>query len=284
MKNAVAFMVWERLVPWKVLSLKEYPNRSLVPIGFGANSENFYRQLGKRSQIWVVTSISYKHSLAARITVQDMIGGENTSKDKWPFQIAKLLKQWKFVAVADLDASEFYETNNAAPVLTGNNIRFLQSNPIVYREESLVGIFKECMEQGCKTVVISYRWKEAKKFAMGLARELRKIGFSPWLDSLALPEYEADRESNKDAPRLNRLIKSGIERSKYAIVINTKTYGKSFWTQMEREHIAQKDIPTFEFNPKATQELNGKQKFYVKLPKEVLQSFVDWMTHNPNYT
>ena len=52
---------------------------------------------------------------------------------------------------------------------------------------------------------------------------------------------------------------------------------------MEREHIAQKVIPTFEFNPKATQELNGKQKFYIKLPKEVLQSFVDWMTHNPNY-
>lgn len=281
MREIVAFMRWDRLVPWKVLSLKEYPNKPLVPIGFGSNDDIFYDFLESGSQIWVVTSISYKHSLAARITVQEIINREKTPQNKRIPQAVELLKQWKYVATADMDDSEFFETNNVAPVLKGNDVRFTQSQPNVYREESLEDMFKECMEQGRRTVFISYRWVDAKKFAKGLARELRKAGFSPWLDALALPEYEVKREANEDAPRLNRLIKSGIERSKYAIVINTKTYGESYWTKLERDYIIKNSIPTFQYDPAATQELNGKQRFYVKLPREVFRKFKDWVPHNP---
>ena len=277
MKEIVAFMRWERLVPWKVLALKEHPNRPLVPIGFGSEEDDFYDFLEPGSQIWVVTSISYKHSLAARITVQEIISREKTPPIKWPSQAVSLLKQWKYVATANLDDSEFFETNNVATVLKSKDVRFTQSRPNVYREESLEDIFRECMEQGRRTVFISYRWGDAKKFAKGLARELRKAGFSPWLDALALPEYEAERESNEDAPRLNRLIKSGIDSSKYVIVINTKTYGESYWTKLEKDYIVEKGVPTFQYDPEATQELNGKQRFYVKLPREVLQKFIDWI-------
>lgn len=275
MKSIVAFMKWERLVPWKVFSLQEYPSKPLVPIGFGARFWEFYNRIEPKSQIWVVTDILNQHSLAARITVQQIIDGNSMPEEQWSSQAARLLKIWRFVATADVDNSEFFETNNAAPVLRANEICFNRNRTLIYREESLEDMFKMCMEQGRNTVFISYRWREAKIFAKALAKELRSQGFSPWLDALALPEYEIARESEKDAPRLNRLIRSGIERSKYAIVINTKTYGESYWTQLEQSYLNEFGIPKFYIDARDTQETNGKKYPKAKSPKNVIREFLN---------
>jgi hypothetical protein len=280
MKSIVAFMKWERLVPWKVFSLQEYPGRPLVPIGFGARFWEFYNRVEPKSQIWIVTDISNQHSLAARMTVQQILDRNSIPEEHWPPQAARLLKIWRFVATADVDNSEFFETNQAAPVLRANDIRFNRNRTLIYREESLEDMFKMCMEQGRKTVFLSYRWREAKKFAKALAKELRKEGFSPWLDALALPEYEIARESEKDAPRLNRLIRSGIERSKFAIVIDTKTYGQSYWTQLEQGYLNEFGIPKFYIDARDAQETNGKQYAIAKSPKTVIREFLNQMPPN----
>ncbi len=277
MKSVVAFMKWERLVPWKVFSLKEYPGRPLVPIGFGARFGEFQKGLEPQSQIWVVTKISNQHSLAARITVQQILDRDSMSADQWPPQAARLLQLWRFVASADLDNSEFFETNNATPVLRANDILFNRNRTLIYREESLEDLFRPCMEQGRRTVFISYRWGEAKKYAKALAKELRKAGFSPWLDALALPEYEVARESEKDAPRLHSLLRSGIERSKYAIVIDTRTYGKSYWTGLEQRYLNEFGIPRFCIDAKDMQLRDGKQYGITKSPKDVIREFIDQM-------
>jgi hypothetical protein len=39
MKDAVAYMDWKRVVPWKILSIKARPEKPLVPVGFGARSK-----------------------------------------------------------------------------------------------------------------------------------------------------------------------------------------------------------------------------------------------------
>jgi hypothetical protein len=38
-------------------------------------------------------------------------------------------------------------------------------------------------------------------------------------------------------PRRKRLLKAGIEKSRYAIMINTQTFGESYWTGEEFNHI-----------------------------------------------
>ena len=275
MNSIVAFMKWQRLVPWKVFSLKEYPGRSLVPMGFGARFQEFYDKVEPKSQIWIVTNISNQHSLAARITVQQILDRDTIPETQWPSAAARLLKIWRFVATADVENSEFFETNNATSVMQANEIRFNQNRTLIYREEPLEDIFKPCMEQGRQTVFISYRWREAKKFAKALAKELRRVGFSPWLDALALPEYEVARESEKDAPRLNRLIRSGIERSKYAIVIDTKTYGNSYWTQLEQDYLNEFGIPKFYIYAKDVEETNGKQHAIAKSAKALVREFLN---------
>jgi hypothetical protein len=275
MKDIIAFMKWERLVPWKVFSLKEFPGRPLVPIGFGSRFREFHDWAEPKSQIWVITKISNQHSLAARITVREILDRNSMPEEQWPSQGVRLLKIWRFVTTADLDNSEFFETNNATSVLKANGIQFGRNRTLVCQEESLEDMFKTCMEQGRRTVFISYRWGEAKKFAKGLAKELRKEGFSPWLDAMALPEYEADRESEKDAPRLNRLIKSGIERSKFAIVIDTRTYGESYWTRLEQDYLNENGIPKFYIDAKDIWEMKGKEYAFAKSPKNAIREFLN---------
>ncbi len=41
MKDAVAYMAWERVVPWKILSMMARPDEPSVPLGFGARNRDF---------------------------------------------------------------------------------------------------------------------------------------------------------------------------------------------------------------------------------------------------
>jgi hypothetical protein len=73
---------------------------------------------------------------------------------------------------------------------------------------------------------------------LDLADELLREGFSPWLDSLAIPRYRLEREKEKSEGRLHRLIRIGINRSNFAVAIMTKRYGRTPWTRLESEWIA----------------------------------------------
>jgi len=274
MKDAVAFMAWQRLVPWKILSMIAQPKENLIPNGFGSRSRNFYELLEPGSQIWVVTRIAKEYSLAGRLKISEILDGNCISQDKWPVDVKGLLKKWRYVARADFNDSEFYETNNAGPVILKHQIEFTQYRPIVYRDASLHDSFAACINQSRKTVFISYRWDEGRRFAFSLAKEFRKKGRSPWLDAHSMPAYEASREKKVDAPMLKKLIRLGINKSTLAVVINTETYPRKLWTSMELEHIRKAGIPWF-------QVMRGgrKQKFYdhpvfSKKPEEIVKEIL----------
>jgi hypothetical protein len=237
MEDAVAYMRWERVVPWKILSLKARPGKPPVPVGFGTNNPAFPELLGPGSQIWVVTKIANHFSLAGRVTVRRILDREQIPKCQWPGDVADLMEQWRFVARSKLSNSEFFETNCAQSVMTRHQIRFAQNRTICYLYGPLEGSFRECMDQGRKTVFLSYRWEEARPFALALAKQFRRNGLSPWLDAMALPAYIKKGDPGVNKKRLQTLIKLGIEKSKFTVVINTWSYGKTLWTRMELEHI-----------------------------------------------
>lgn len=245
MKDAIAFMAWERVVPWKILSMMARPNKSLVPLGFGARYHDFYKLLEPGSRIWIVTRISREFSLAGCVGVRMILDRNELPREKWPEEAKGLLAQWRYVALADQASSKFYETNNAAHVLAKHQVAFAQNRTIVYRDGSLQDSFSSCIEQARETVFLSYRWNKGRRFAIALAREFRNVGLSPWLDALSMPRYEASREKGVDAPRLQTLIELGIEKSQFAVAINTEGFGRKTWTKMELDHI-RKTKPWFQ--------------------------------------
>ena len=244
--DAVAYMAWERVVPWKILSMMARPGEWLVPIGFGSRSRDFPKHLAPGSRIWVVTRIAGEFSLAGRVSIEDILDRNCIAREEWPKDLQGLLSQWRFVAKADLANSEFFETNNAQSVIARHRIRFAQNRTIAYRRRSLWESFQACMDQARETVFLSYRWDEGRPLAIALAREFREKGLSPWLDALSIPAYEAKRDRGVNAPRLKKLIKLGIVNSRFAVVINTKTFARKGWTKTELGHIRSMGIPWFQ--------------------------------------
>lgn len=274
MKDAVAYMAWERVVPWKILSMMARPDEPLVPVGFGARNLDFHRLLKRGSQIWVVTRIANEFSLAGRVAVRDLFDRKRIPREKWPKDIARLLSKWRFVARADPTNSKFFETNNAEPVMAKHRIRFARNRTIAYRDASLEDSFQACMDQARETVFLSYRWREGRRFAIALAREFRRKGLSPWLDALSVPAYVARREPGVHAPRLKKLIKSGIEKSKLAVVINTETFARKSWTRMELGHIRRKDIPWFQVMRGGTERKCDELPIFSRKPEVVVQEIL----------
>ncbi len=246
MKDAVAYMDWKRVVPWKILSIKARPGKSLVPVGFGAKNKKFHDLLEPGSQIWVVTRIADEFSLAGRVTVKEIIDRDALPKTKWPEDIVDLCEQWKFVARSELSNSEFFETNCAQPVLNEHNVRFAQNRTITYHEGALEDSFRACMDQGRETIFLSYRWEGGRRFAFSLAKEFRRSGLSPWFDAMAMPKYMNKGNPDVNKARLKTLIQCGIEKSKLAVVINTECFTNSPWTKLELRHIRSIGIPWFQ--------------------------------------
>jgi hypothetical protein len=274
MKDAVAYMAWERVVPWKILSMMARPDEPPVPLGFGARNRDFHELLEPGSQIWVVTRIANEFSLAGRVAVRDIHDRNCIPQEKRPKDTEGLFAKWRFVARADPTNSEFFETNNAEPVMAKHQIRFAQNRTIAYREASLKGSFGACIDQARETVFLSYRWQEGRRFAIALAREFRRKGLSPWLDALSVPAYEAKREPGVNAPRLKTLIKLGIEKSKLAVVINTETFAKTSWTRIELGHIRRKDIPWFQVMRGGTERKCDEPPIFSRKPEVVVQEIL----------
>ena len=178
MTDAVAYMDWKRVVPWKILSIKAHPTESLVPVGFGARNKEFFNRLEAGSHIWVVTRIANEFSLAGCVKVQEIIDRDAIPKALWPEDVVDLCEQWKYVARADPFGSEFFETNSAQPVLNKLNVHFAQNRTIVYHDGVLKKLFQASMAQGREPIFLSYRWEGGRRYAFSLAKEFRRNGLS----------------------------------------------------------------------------------------------------------
>lgn len=274
MKDAVAYMAWERVVPWKVLSLIVRPDDLPVPLGFGSRYHDFYNLLEPGSQIWVVTRIANEFSLAGNVMIRDILDRNSIPKEKWPKETEGLFAKWRFVARSDLTNSEFFETNNAETVLAKHGVQFAQNRTIAYYDTSIRESFKKCIKQARNTVFLSYRWHEGRRFAIALAREFRKRGLSPWLDALSIPAYEAKREKGVTAPRLKKLIKLGIENSKFAVAINTCSFAKTSWTRIELGHIRKNELPWFQVMRGGTKLKCDEIPIFFRKPEMVVQEIL----------
>lgn len=275
MNDAVAFMTWDRIVPWKVLALVAHPDASPVPVGFGSNNAHFAKELKRGSRIWVVSRVAKELSLSGCVTVGRIVERDRTSPELWPEGIAILLRQWRFVAIADPRNSFFLEANNAGEALKKLQISFAQNRTIVYRDAPLRDAFRRCVDQARQIVFISYRWEEGKRFARGLARRLRGAGLSPWLDALSMPAYEARGDPGVNRERLTRLIKLGIEQSAFAIAINTKTYAREGWTRMELRYIRKKKLALFQVMRGGKQLVCGQPPIVARAPEAALRLILE---------
>lgn len=277
----LAYVTWDRVVPWKILSLPEKRGQNFFPVGYGAGKKmNVMRRVKPDDTIWVVTMPraklkgkrnrrNFHPTLVACIKVKSICPGESCPA-QLSHGIKALLKEWKSVAVSDPNESHFFELNDASEALF--RLGILPSMPPSSADEEQVSVlrgevgrripkilrlkaseqeamsaFKSCMRQGSKKAVfISYARIDGEEFALEFADALLEKGFSPWLDSLAIPRYNVKREDEYDPPRLKKMLQLGIDRSAMAVCVITDEYRKKkdpfgmIWTQREWDRIVRR--------------------------------------------
>jgi hypothetical protein len=130
------------------------------------------------------------------------------------------------------------------------------------------------MDQGRKTVFLSYRWEEGRPFALALAKEFRRNGLSPWLDAMALPDYIKKGDPGVNEQRLKKLIELGIEKSRLALIINTPSFGTTTWTRMEQEYISSKGVRWFQVMRGGTMCECDEAPIVSRKPEEVVQEIL----------
>jgi hypothetical protein len=209
------------------------------------------------------------------VTVLEILNRDLIPQAQWPKDVADLLDQWRFVARSgEGPNSEFFETNDAQPVVTGLKIQFSQRRTITYHDGSLESSFRACMDQGRKTVFLSYRWEEGRRFALALAKEFRRNGLSPWLDAMAIPDYIKKGDPGVNEQRLQKLIELGIEKSRLAVIINTPSFGTTPWTRMEQEYISSKGVRWFQVMRGGTMCECDEAPIVSRKPEEVVQEIL----------
>jgi hypothetical protein len=283
----VTLLTWDRLVPWKVLSLPGRVTEDFVPVGYGSKSTVFRGRAKEDSTLWVVTRPTpeglHPPSLVARITVKGLYARENCPAHLKSKGMEELLEQWCWVAVSDPEQSEFFELNDASSALRKLRIKsFSVMRSFPGGTERVRKAFGPCMRQSLdRTVFLSYTHDESAQFALGLAGGLREEGFSPWLDSLTLPMYEVEREESPSLERLSKLIRIGLQRSRLAVVIGTKNYGNTTWTRKEREWIRTRrrksgQLRCVEIVRGASKLRNCDMKFEDDSPKKLARKIALW--------
>lgn len=147
--HLLAYLTWDRVVPWKVLALKD-PNKKLFPFAYGSGQRIFCNSARKGTVLWVVTVprlvvgdkknssgrkvkdvIILPPTLVARLQITSFLragkqGSEPAAREK-PLGpgVAALLKQWGAVATAEEEGSIFFGPNDATGFL----------NRLVFRSE-----------------------------------------------------------------------------------------------------------------------------------------------------
>ena len=102
---------------------------------------------------------------------------------------------------------------------------------------------------------------------------------SPWIDALSIPKYRAKARASRDRivsePRLEKLIKLGIEKSKLAVVIRSKTYLRASWTKMELDHICKKNIPWFQVFRGVAKRKCEESSTCLRKPRDVVDKILE---------
>ncbi len=245
----ISLLTWDRVAPWKILSLPRPASKKFAPAGYGSASSAFASISRQHGTIWVVTKP--KHSdlpptLVAKIHATQSYTVNSPDRTK---ELDDLLEQWQNVTVADSRSSRFYELNDASNALAELGITMqelgLHKHRLVPAEDATTA-FRSCTSNK-PTVFISFTHAQGAPFAFRLAIELLQHGFRPWFDALAIPRFDLEGGRHRDVVRLRQLIQLGIDHADLAIVVKTKDFGHTRWTRFERKWIRERrrDDPTF---------------------------------------
>jgi hypothetical protein len=70
------------------------------------------------------------------------------------------------------------------------------------------------------------------------------------------------------------MIQSGIDKSKFAVVINTETFAKTKWTKMELDHIRKNEIPWFQVMRGGTKHKCDEPAIFSRKAEDVVQEIL----------
>jgi len=253
----LAYVTWNRVVPWKILSLPRDRGGRFVPVGYGAGRRqsgrkprNLLKQVRPGDTIYVVTIpgtgvLGLPPTLIARLRVSALCYGE-IGRSRLTPNLTKMREIRNAVAIADPCASEFYGLNDATAalrrlgIITGRAATKEDRLRVIRRElhqrlqkllrlkasaEQVARVFSSCMRHGSRRAVfISYARIDGESHALELARQLLHLGCSPWLDALAIPLYDARKEDTCRPRRLQKLLELGISQCAVGISIVTNAY------------------------------------------------------------
>ncbi len=265
----IAYVSWDRVVPWKILSLPEKEEALFFPVGYGSGQAVLHKRAEPGAQLWVITiPVANAHSpdrqvfpptLVARVQVQALCSKAHCPDTLRSKNMERLLDRWAWVAVGDPVQSRFFELNDASPALVRlgimepgepaslelakrfQSIRYLPDGEEVGRAFDQIHLHAQK-----KAVFISYTHAEGTELALQLATELAPLGFHLWLDALTIPLYNVAKEDDCQPHRLRQLIRLGVQQTQLAIVLNTPAYAQKTdpcgfnWTQWEYDLILEK--------------------------------------------
>ena len=275
----LAYVTWDRVVPWKVLSLPQHRGERFAPLGYGTGRRsktrkprNLLKQVKPGDTIYVVTmpwtnARGIPPTLVARLHVKAVCYGMGPPQHL-TLNLKKLCRIWNAVAIADPCSSEFYGLNDATAALHRLGIitpgvargaarlrairaqlgrRVQKILRLSTSAEQAERAFAGSMAQGTRqSVFISYAHIDGEPYALDLARHLMRRGLSPWLDALAIPRYDSKKEGPGKSRRLQKLLQLGIAHSVLGISIITDSYLKKkdkrgiVWTRREWDQIARR--------------------------------------------
>lgn len=252
----VAYVQRKKITDWKRITLTRKGGPKFV---YGSDDPGVFRsEVCSGSTLWIVSSLPFgwPPEMVARLNIMRMAKKDDPKLRVHP----DLLRHFKYdwIAVGDPKSSKFFGHNDASRALLhtvfsrkyglvrlGNNSDLWQATygsklqrPALVAEagksearlrSSGAGPLEELASSSSKSIFISWKWTDNDNrqrlildFAHGLARQ----GMMVWLDILALPKARALDVVQKDAPKLEKLLRYGYQECLAVVAVGSQNYGK----------------------------------------------------------
>lgn len=207
----VAYVTWNRIVPWKILSIPEDLRGGFFPIGYGSEQKALRRHCERGTKLYVVTLPwarlrgrreirTYPLSLVARLEIRGVYQEQDLPAEFKSEGMSDLLRKWGWVAAAEPKSpwNRFYELNDVEGVFedlglitttdlsSGSDKRTrvgsrLQSIRVLAGKdaEDAIRAFNRRLETRARRVFISFRsGKDNARYALALelAEQFLELG------------------------------------------------------------------------------------------------------------
>jgi len=123
--HLIAYINWDLIVAWKVLSLSISKDKELIPFGYGSRQPIFISKAEPGNVIWVfsipkptaeknITAHNYRPTLVAKLTIgSNRIKFSEVESYSNKVEIIKLMDLWCNVVISDPNKSCFFPMNDA---------------------------------------------------------------------------------------------------------------------------------------------------------------------------